>query len=74
VIYVSADRLVDAQSGVPYFVAQVEANAESVDANPGLRLMAGMPAEVFIQGPSRTALQYLFEPISRAAARAGRER
>jgi HlyD family secretion protein len=74
VIYVSADRLVDAQSGVPYFIAQVEADAESVDANPGLRLMAGMPAEVFIEGPSRTALQYLFEPISRAAARAGRER
>jgi len=74
VTYVSADRLVEAQSGVPYFVAQVEADPKSVAGNPGLRLMAGMPAEVFIEGPSRTALQYLFEPISRAAARAGRER
>jgi HlyD family secretion protein len=74
VIYVSADRLVEAETGVPYFVAQVEADPASVVANPGLRLMAGMPAEVFIEGPSRTALQYLFEPISRAAARAGRER
>lgn len=74
VIYVSADRLVEAQTGEPYFVAQVEADSESVADNPGLRLMAGMPAEVFIEGPSRTALEYLFEPISRAAARAGRER
>jgi HlyD family secretion protein len=74
VIYVSADRLVEAETGVPYFVAQVEADPASVVDNPGLRLMAGMPAEVFIEGPSRTAFQYLFEPISRAAARAGRER
>jgi len=74
VIYVSADRLLEAETGVPYFVAQVEADPASIAENPGLRLMAGMPAEVFIEGPSRTALQYLFEPISRAAARAGRER
>ena len=75
VSYVAADRMVDRQTGVPYFVAQIEADAASLaDAGDDIKLVAGMPAEVYIQGGSRTALQYLLEPLSQVVSRAARER
>ena len=72
--YVSADRLVDKQTGAPYFSAQIESSAESLSQLTDHKLMAGMPAEVYLRGDSRTALQYLLEPLSVAVLRAGRER
>jgi HlyD family secretion protein len=74
VSYVSADRLVDKQSGAPYFSAQIEAIADSMAQLADRRLVAGMPAEIYLRGESRTALQYLLEPLSVAVLRAGRER
>jgi HlyD family secretion protein len=74
VSYVSADRLVDKQSGTPYFSAQLEADADSLSHLTDRRLVAGMPAEVYLRGEARTALQYLLEPLSVAVLRAGRER
>jgi len=38
-----------------------------------LHLQAGMPAEVFIQTAARTALQYLFDPITGFLQRSMRE-
>ena len=32
-----------------------------------------MPAEVYLKGESRTALQYLLEPVTNSMRRAGRE-
>jgi len=74
VLYVSADRIVDRQSNVAYYTAQIEADAPSLEQAGGLKLVAGMPAEVYIKGEQRTPLQYLLEPLTQVLDRAGRER
>jgi HlyD family secretion protein len=37
------------------------------------KVQAGMPAEVYIEGPSQTPLQYLAEPITSGIRKAGRQ-
>jgi len=69
VITLSADRLVNEQTGMPYFLARVEVTPEGARDLAGLELMAGMPAEVLISTGSRTFFQYLTQPISNALAR-----
>jgi len=71
--YVSADRLVDRQTGNPYYTALVLADPEAIAAVGDLKLQAGMPAEVYIEGSKQTALQYLLEPIATTLRRAGRQ-
>ena len=73
-IYVSADRLVDRATNVPYFSALIEADPASLASAGDLKLLAGMPAEVYIKGESRTPLQYLAEPVTQVLRHAGRER
>jgi HlyD family secretion protein len=70
--YVSADRLIDRASGMPYYTAMIAADAESLAAADGLKLQAGMPVEVYIEGNAQTALQYLLEPITTTMRRAAR--
>lgn len=69
VLNVSADRLVDEQSGRAYYLAQVEVGPGSLESVQGLHLVPGMPAEVLINTGSRTLLQYLLQPASNALAR-----
>jgi HlyD family secretion protein len=71
--YVSADRLVDRQSGNPYYTALILADPEAIAAVGDLKLQAGMPAEVYIEGSKQTALQYLIEPVTTTLRRAGRQ-
>jgi epimerase transport system membrane fusion protein len=73
VFYVAPDRNVDRQTGAAYYVATVEADPGSLARAGDLKLQAGMPAEVFVKGGDRTALQYLLEPITQVTRRAGRE-
>ncbi len=73
-IYVSADRMVDRASNQAYYVALVEADAASLASAGNLKLLAGMPAEVYIKGEERTPLQYLVEPVTQVLLHAGRER
>ncbi|MGE3143605.1 MAG: HlyD family type I secretion periplasmic adaptor subunit [Hyphomonadaceae bacterium] len=74
---VSADRLQDERTGQGYFSAQVVVAASELaqlartDANR--RLRAGLPAEIVVPTRSRTALQYLFEPLNQTLWRAFRE-
>ncbi|MEJ7931752.1 HlyD family type I secretion periplasmic adaptor subunit [Ramlibacter sp. AN1015] len=74
VLYVSADRLLQRETQQPYYVVHIEAEANSLAKAGRLSLQAGMPAEVFIAGEARTALEYLLEPITLVLHRAGRER
>jgi HlyD family type I secretion membrane fusion protein len=74
VFYVSPDRLVDRVTNQPYYVAMVEADATSLAHASNVKLQAGMPAEVYIKGETRTPLQYLLEPVTQVLLRAGRER
>lgn len=74
VSYVSADRLVERTSGKPYYVAHVTVDEASLaQAGAGIKLSAGMPAEVYIRTRERTALDYLLEPVTDTLRRSLRE-
>ena len=74
VVYVSADRLVDRESNSAYYTALIEVDSRSLAAAGGIKLMAGMPAQVYLKGDERTPLQYLIEPVTQVLRRAARER
>jgi len=74
VIYVSADRLIDRANNTPYYSVLIEADAASLATAGDLKLLAGMPAEIYIKGEERTPLQYLLEPITQVLRHAVRER
>jgi epimerase transport system membrane fusion protein len=74
VVYVSADRLIDHATNAPYYSVLVEADAASLATAGDLKLLAGMPAEIYVKGDERTALQYLVEPVTQVLRRAARER
>ena len=65
---ISADRLTDKESGVSYFVAEVEvAPAELNKVRDALgqgQLRPGLPVEVVLAARKRTALDYLLEPLT----------
>jgi membrane fusion protein, epimerase transport system len=74
VSYVSADRLIDKVSNLPYYSVKIVADPTSVAAaGNDLKLQAGMPAEVYIDGSKQTPLQYVTTSITSTVRRAGRE-
>jgi HlyD family secretion protein len=73
VTYVSADRLTDRATGFPYYSVMIAADADSLRSAGDLKLQAGMPAEVYIEGTTQTALQFLLDPITSTIRKAGRE-
>ena len=66
VVNLSADRLVDEQSGMPYYLARVEVTKDGMNDLGKLKLLPGMPAEVLINTGARTLLNYLMRPASDA--------
>jgi HlyD family type I secretion membrane fusion protein len=72
VTYVAGDRMVDQQSGVPYYIVNIDVPEKSL-AVASLKLQAGMPAEVFIRTDYRSALDYLLAPVTSYLRRAMRE-
>lgn len=73
VTYVSGDRFTDKATQQPYYSVLILADAESVKAVGDLKMQAGMPAEVYIDGGTQTPLQYLAAPITSTLRRAGRQ-
>lgn len=73
VTYLSADRLVDRQSGTAFYLSHVRVDAIALQQAGNPRIQAGMPAEVFIEGAARTALEYLMEPVRQVLRHAARE-
>jgi len=72
VTYVSGDRLVEQQTGQPYYTVNIDVPEKAL-ADANLRLQAGMPAEVFIRTDNRSALDYLLAPVTAYLRRAMRE-
>jgi epimerase transport system membrane fusion protein len=66
---ISADRLVDEQTGIPYYLARVEVSEEGREKLGSLLLVPGMPAEVLIKTGERTLFEYLVQPARNAFAR-----
>lgn len=74
-VKVSADRLMDEQDKQPYYLARIAVTPEGLAAlaRYKLELLPGMPCEVLVNTGSRTALQYLFDPLRNAMARSFKE-
>ncbi len=68
---ISADRLTNEETGMPYYLARVELTEEgrsNLEA-ANLVLVPGMPSEVLINTGERTLLEYLVQPATNAFAR-----
>lgn len=66
---VSADRLLNEQTGMAYYLGRVELTEQGRRDLGGLLLVPGMPAEVLINTGARTMLEYLIQPATNAFAR-----
>jgi HlyD family secretion protein len=62
------------QPNVAYYVVRVAVPADQAQQLDQLKLVPGMPAEVFIQTRERTPLDYLLKPLTEQLARTFRER
>jgi HlyD family secretion protein len=74
VVLVSADLSQDQRTGMSYYTVRVSLKPDQVARLAGAKLVPGMPVDVFIQTPGRTALAYLIEPLKEQAERAFKER
>ncbi len=70
---VSADAIVDEQTGQPYYEAEVIPKEGELAKLGELTLIPGMPVEAFIQTGERTPLAYLIKPLADYFNRAFRE-
>ncbi len=73
VMNISADRLTDPETRIPYYLARVKITPKGYKQLGNLVLIPGMPAEVYIKLGERTLLEYLIQPITNALARAFKE-
>jgi HlyD family secretion protein len=73
VTYVSGDRLIDRANNFPYYSVIILVDADSLRTAGDLKVTAGMPAEVYIEGAKQTPLQYITEPITSTVRKAGRQ-
>lgn len=71
---VSADRLLDERTNVPYFAATVLIDKRELDKLEGRKLLPGMTSEAMIRTGTRTMLAYLAEPITQNLRRSIREK
>ena len=69
-INLSADKLTDEKTGMPYYQAIIELTPNSYEKLGSLELLPGMPAEVLINTGERTVFEYLMQPVTNAFARA----
>lgn len=71
---VSADLTQDQRTGASYYTVRVLLKPEEVARLGNAKLLPGMPVDVFIKTPGRTALSYLIKPLRDQAERAFKER
>lgn len=64
VTMVGADRLVDQQTGKPYYALRVKVTREGMDQLQGLTIRPGMPVEGFIRTGERSLMNYLLKPLT----------
>lgn len=62
---ISADRKIDEVTGAPYFAVQVAlTEAERNRLGENIKLVPGLPAEIFIETDKRTPMSYLLKPLT----------
>jgi len=65
----SPDRLVDQETNLPYYSAEIKLVEEDLSLLEGMTLVPGMPAEVLIKTGERTMLGYITSPMRRGFSR-----
>ncbi|HUD90810.1 HlyD family type I secretion periplasmic adaptor subunit [Sphingobium sp.] len=70
---VSPDATLDEASNTLYYKVEIEIDGSEIRHLKDVRLVSGMPAEVFISLGSRSLFQYLFQPLFDSFYRAFRE-
>lgn len=69
VVSISGDRIQDPKFNETYFLARIDISVEEQKKLDGVKLTAGMPAEVLIKAGERTALEYVMKPLTDAFAK-----
>ena len=69
-VSLSADRLTDKQTGMPYYDAEVDIYEDDLAVLGDRKILPGMPADVLIKGEARTLFQYLMKPVENIFSRA----
>ena len=70
---ISADVTKDQRTGATYYTVQVVVDQEQLPLLGAVKLVPGMPVEVFIQTRQRSAASYLLKPLADQVKRAFRE-
>ena len=70
---VSADVTEDTKTGTRFYTVRVAVPESELARLGSLKLIPGMPAEVFIQTSSRTVISFLIRPLWDQIGRAFRE-
>ena len=63
VTQVSADRLTDERTGIPYYTMKAKVTTEGLRMLSDQQIRAGMPVDVFIKTGERSLMSYLFKPV-----------
>lgn len=70
---IAPDVQIDEASKAPYYRAEVQLNDGEIDKLGGLKLVPGMPVEVYLRTGERSPLAYLVKPFADYFNRAFRE-
>jgi HlyD family secretion protein len=73
VTHISADRMLDKRSDQPYYAAKIRVQDPLTAGIDGVRIIPGMPAEVFIKTGHGTVALYALKPLLDSFDRAFRE-
>jgi HlyD family secretion protein len=71
---ISADLTQDQRTGVSFYIVRIALQLEEVSHLGNVKLVPGMPVEVFVRTGERTALSYLIKPIREQVSKAFREK
>ncbi len=71
---ISADVTQDQKSGASFYTVRVSVPEDEMARLEGLKLIAGMPVEAFIQTGERNVMSYLIKPLSDQIMRTFREK
>ncbi|MBB3810017.1 HlyD family type I secretion periplasmic adaptor subunit [Pseudochelatococcus contaminans] len=71
--YISADRLTDEKTQVPYFLARIEPTHDLPEGISADKVYPGMPVQAFIQTEQRTFATYVTRPLLDSFNRAFKE-
>jgi HlyD family secretion protein len=71
--WVAADQTEDERTGETYYTVRIAVSDGEITRLGDLKMIPGMPVEVFVQTRSRTMLSYLLKPLVDQAMRTFRE-